>query len=187
MSTFDYVTTLRNRVILLLTRHAPLNAELAQGGRMRVMNRSRIGDTSPLGLGHKPKAKQYADFPMVEVTAGDTRDQAFSDPRTFGDESNDPGTDNEVDVTQTILVKVIHETPNQDAANLFDIEVQRAIRKGGARLADPSTAGSDLAYVISWGVLNVRRTEEVVDGTTRPVTRFEIPIRILLVETQLDT
>lgn len=187
MPTFDYVTTLRNRVILLLTRHAPLNAELAQGGRMRVMNRSRIGDTSPQGVGHKPRAKQYADFPTVEVTAGDTRDQAFSDPRTFGDESADPGADNEVDVTQTILVKVIHETPNQDANNLFDIEVQRAVRKGGARLADPSTADSGLAYVASWGVLTARRADETVDDQIRPVTRFEIPVHILLVETQLDT
>jgi hypothetical protein len=179
MATFDYITAIRDRLLLLLERHAPTAA-------IRVGNKSRIGDTSRLGLGHKPRTGQPADFPELVVKASDGSDAAFSDAQTFGDEEDDATSDWPAVVSQSFEITVTHEALNQDANNAIDLEVVRALRKGRARLKDPNTVGSSLAYVMGWGPVTSRRTEEDVKGTTRAVTRFTVPVSIQLAESELD-
>jgi hypothetical protein len=180
MAVTDYVKKVRERLLLLLERHT------ATAEAIRVGNRDKRADTTRLGLAHKPRAGQSADFPQVEINLTGWSETAFSEPETFGHEDDDPDADWPARITLNYEAVVIHEALNQDAASLVELEMFAAWRRGRRRLADPDVAGSGLAYVLSWGPLEPRRTEEDAKGARRLVTRIAVPVRCELTEQELS-
>lgn len=174
MATFNYIKALRDRLILLIERHSP-TAEI------KVNNRSKRDDTARTPAPMVKGAKAPADFPELIVRASDGTDPAYSDPQTFGDEADDGSAAWEVPVSQSFELTLTHDDFNEDENNALELEVKAAIRRGGLKLADPNNAGSTkLAYVLAWGPITERRTDEDVRGKIRPVVRFTVPITMQL-------
>lgn len=181
MAAFDYIKAIRDRLILLLERHAATNTAY------RVGNRSVRGDTSRHGLGHKPNAGQPADFPQIEIRAGNQTIEV--DYETFADESN-VTEDRLANIPLEIVAEIIFEDTNEDRRSQYEAETFYAWHRSevGRQLKDPDTAASELPYIIDRGVTSVER--EVVDdakGSRRLVTRVTIPLQIQLKQSELNS
>lgn len=176
MSALNYNLALHDRLWAILLDHAPAAALFKVGNRVKL-NRP-VPD-------RKPASKQPADYPELTIKPTDGTDSAFDVPETFGDLNSENLPYWEYDVTQSFEATIIHDTLELDTE--AEAEFLTALRKAGRQLALPSTPDSDLAYVLTWGPITTRRTEENQGGRVRAVTRFTFPVNMQFTHAQLTT
>lgn len=171
---FDFITILRERLLLLIERYDPTRIIF------RIGNTSKRDDKSRFGLNAKPAAGVVSDFPRLEIIGGRGVETGRKG-EVFDDETGDASGDQPYDIIQTISIVVVHEAFNESANSKTDIQVGIAIRRGGLHLKDPEVIGSELPFVFGWNDISYERSRETVNASARGVTRISIPFRVKLI------
>lgn len=185
MPVFDHISTVRNRYLALL------NADVSAGGTasmLRAANKPKANDNRDYGVKAKSQVGIASDFPFLDILYGDGDDELFAladasqVPLDFGD-----GDDNqEFAVMQEFVFRVIHRAMNDEVTTLEARKVVEAIRAGGRQMAIPGTPGSELAFVLSQGPATIRRTPEWIMEGARYVHRITIPVRMVLLQSEVN-